>query len=53
MTEARSSADALREILAQIDAGQITATSVERAFIAGALTALEQGMPPDSEPDEN
>lgn len=53
MVEARSSAEALREVLAQIDAGQVTATSVERAYITGALAALEQIIPPDSEPDQN
>jgi|GEM_PF-5951757 len=41
MVEARSSADALRDVLAQIDAGQVKATNVERAYIAGALAALE------------
>lgn len=50
MVETRRSADALRDVLAQIDAGQVKATNVECAYIAGELNALEQISSPDFEP---
>lgn len=32
--------DALRDLLEQIDAGEIEATAAQRAYLAGALDAL-------------
>lgn len=35
-------AAALRETLRQIDAGEVTATAAQRAYLSGALGALEE-----------
>ena len=38
--DSKQVADALRELLEQIEAGQVQATDVQTAFIRGALSAL-------------
>ena len=38
--DSKQVADALRELLEQIDAGEVAATDVQVAFIRGALSAL-------------
>lgn len=38
---ANTASAALRELLDQIDTGNLTATAVERAYIAGALAAMD------------
>lgn len=39
--EARATAEQLRRVLAAIDAEELTATATERAYIAGAVAALD------------
>jgi len=38
---ARQTAANLREVLAQVDAGQVQATARQRAYLAGAADALD------------
>lgn len=39
---ARRTAVNLREVLAQVDAGEVEATARQRAYLAGAVDALEE-----------
>lgn len=38
---AKTASEALREVLHQIDTGEVTASAGERIYIAGALAALD------------
>lgn len=42
VTDDRDRTWGLRQVLAAIDAGDVVATSTERAYLAGALAALER-----------
>ena len=46
-TEAERVREALREVVAQIDGGEVEATRAERAYISGAVAALD---PDESSP---
>lgn len=43
VVERRRVADALRDLLAQVEAGDVSCTVAEAAFIRGVLLALERG----------
>lgn len=50
MSDLAETASALRQILDQVAAGELTASGRERAYIAGALAALESINSAESEP---
>jgi hypothetical protein len=50
MTAEKHSAEALREVLASIEAGTLDATLRERAYIAGALHGLSGEAEADRSP---
>jgi hypothetical protein len=46
-TEMDKAAAALAEVLSQVDAGEITATVTQRAYIEGSLATLRELAAPD------
>lgn len=47
-SEIRVALDALRDLVAQIDAGEVVADEGQRAYLAGAIGALEALLSKDS-----